>query len=265
MNEDPHVWHYGLIAQIWAEFSNETPELAYYEEQIERFGEPVLDLACGTGRLLLPLLRTGIDIDGCDISADMLAYCQRQAQRDNLPVRLFEQPMHRLELKRRYKTIYICGSFGLAGSRQFDQKTLERCYTHLQPGGALLFNVDVEYADPEAWAMWLKDKRTTLPQPWPAQGKRYQSAAGYVLISRSRYLDVNPLDQSYTRAMRVEKWLGRELIEQEERTLSGNMYFKNEVVAMLHSAGFSEITVNGDYTDQRATADSSELNFIARK
>jgi 2-polyprenyl-3-methyl-5-hydroxy-6-metoxy-1,4-benzoquinol methylase len=32
----------------------------------------VLDVACGSGRLLLPLLRAGIDIDGCDISGDML-------------------------------------------------------------------------------------------------------------------------------------------------------------------------------------------------
>ncbi len=65
MDIKPQVWHYGLVAQLWDEFwSANTPELAYFQTQIERYGQPVLDLGCGTGRLLLPLLRTGVDIDG---------------------------------------------------------------------------------------------------------------------------------------------------------------------------------------------------------
>jgi SAM-dependent methyltransferase len=265
MNEEPHVWHYGLIAQIWAEFSRDTPELSYYLKKIERFGEPVLDLACGTGRLLLPLRRQGIDIDGCDISGDMLAHCQHQAEEERLRVTLFEQPMHAFNVNRRYGTIYICGSFGLAGSRDNDQETLKRCYEHLLPGGALLFNVDVEYAYPQAWLLWLKNKRETLPQSWPEEGKRYRADAGYDLVSRSRLLDVNPVEQSYTREMRVEKWQEGQLVAQEERTLRGNMYFKNEVVTMLHYAGFAEIEVGGDYSDEPATADCVELNLVAQR
>lgn len=265
MNQETHVWHYGLVAQIWAEFSHDTPELPYYLQKIGEFGEPVLDLACGTGRLLLPLRRQGVDIDGCDISEDMLAHCQRQAEEEGLPVALFTQPMHTLHLDRRYQTIYLCGSFGLAGSRENDQKTLKKCYEHLLPGGALLFNVDVEYSDPEAWLLWLKDKRETLPQPWPEEGKRYRSSAGYELISRNRLIDVNPLEQSYMREMRVEKWQKGQKVTQEERTLRGNMYFKNEVVTMLRSAGFAEIEVGGDYSDKPATADSVELNFVAQR
>jgi hypothetical protein len=79
-------------------------------------------------RKALNLLAEYSQGDGCDISADMLAHCQRQAQEDNLLVRLFELPMHQLDLTRCYKTIFICGSFGLGGSRRFDQATLEGCY-----------------------------------------------------------------------------------------------------------------------------------------
>ena len=57
------------MTERWAEFLTETPELDFFQGAIGRFGQPVLDVACGTGRLLLPLLRLGIDIDGCDISA----------------------------------------------------------------------------------------------------------------------------------------------------------------------------------------------------
>ena len=68
------TWHHGLMARWWAEFGEpEVAELSFYRGAIERFGEPALDLACGAGRLLLPLVEAGLDVDGVDLSTDMLA------------------------------------------------------------------------------------------------------------------------------------------------------------------------------------------------
>ena len=67
----PQTWHYGLVARWWAEFSEDGPEIAYFQKFVER-GQPALDVACGTGRLLVPFLRAGLDVDGCDVSADMI-------------------------------------------------------------------------------------------------------------------------------------------------------------------------------------------------
>jgi hypothetical protein len=47
--------------------------------------------------------------------------------------------------------------------------------------------------------------------------------------------------------------------------LRGTVYFKNEILLMLKMAGFREISVRGDFTDQAATADSKELVFTAVK
>src|SRR5204862_4657221 len=71
-----HVWHYGLMAEYWALFKTDAPEAPFFIESIRRFGEPVLDLGCGTGRILLPLLRAGLDADGCDVSRDMLRWAK---------------------------------------------------------------------------------------------------------------------------------------------------------------------------------------------
>ena len=72
---DPETWHHALMARWWAEFNVANPtELAYYRGAVERFGQPALDLACGAGRLLVPLLAGGLDVDGVDASADMLAH-----------------------------------------------------------------------------------------------------------------------------------------------------------------------------------------------
>jgi hypothetical protein len=63
--------------------------------------------------------------------------------------------------------------------------------------------------------------------------------------------------------VRLEKWSNGELVAAEEYTLRGDIYFKNELLLMLKVAGFSNITVHGDYTDKPATAGDAELLFIA--
>jgi len=265
MTIERQTWHYGLIAQIWAKFLLDTPELPYYQKQIQRFGQPVLDLACGTGRLLIPFLKSGVDIDGCDISTDMLSLCLERAEQEGLTVQLYEQPMFELDLPRTYKVIYICGSFGLGGSRQGDLETLKRCFAHLDDGGALVINIEAEYTFPDAWQDWLKENREALPQPWPEEGNRRVDGEGYVYLSWIRLIALDPLEQSLIRQMRVEKWLGDELIAREESVLHGRMTFRNELDWMLRLAGFLDIIVQGDYTGEAVTADHREIVFIARK
>ena len=265
MTDTPIVWHYGLMAERWAEGINDTPELSFFEKAIAHFGQPVLDVACGTGRLLLPLLRTGIDIDGCDISGDMLHHCRRKSTGEGFHPHLSEQPMHTFEMARRYKIIYMCGSFGLAGSRENDLAALRRCYEHLDSGGALLLNIQAEYTFPESWNLWLKEHRRQLPQPWPEDGSRRVAANGSLNIAYFRYVDFDPLEQSCTKQVRLEKQVSGEVVASEEYTLHESIYFKNELLLMLKVAGFDEITVNGDYTDVLATADHKELVFTAIK
>ena len=61
--EQVQTWHYGVVARWWAEFNTAGPEIAYFRQFIEGDGQPALDAACGTGRLLLPYIRDGFDVD----------------------------------------------------------------------------------------------------------------------------------------------------------------------------------------------------------
>ncbi|MEZ4712666.1 MAG: class I SAM-dependent methyltransferase [Caldilineaceae bacterium] len=265
MSDNPIVWHYGLMAERWANYIQDAPEAPYFQQAIARFGEPVLDVACGTGRVLLPLLRAGIDIDGCDISGDMLHHCRQKAAAEGFSPQLVEQPMHAFAMDRQYSTIYICGSFGLAGSRERDLAALQCCYEHLAEGGALLFNIQAEYTSAENWEIWLPEQRQKLPELWPQAGSRRVAADGTENIAYFRLVDVDPLEQSYTREVRLEKKIAGKIVAVEEYTLRGNMYLKNEVRLILQVAGFREIAVYGDYTDMPATASHAELNFVAIK
>jgi ubiquinone/menaquinone biosynthesis C-methylase UbiE len=48
---EPVDWHHGLMAERWAEFNTEAREAPFFLQEIARYGQPVLDLACGTGRI----------------------------------------------------------------------------------------------------------------------------------------------------------------------------------------------------------------------
>src|ERR1700687_5625520 len=89
---DSGTWHHGLVARWWAEFTEAEPEeLAYFRGAIKRFGEPVLDAGCGNGRILVPLLADGFDMDGSDVSADMIALARAQALKSGFKPRLVGQ------------------------------------------------------------------------------------------------------------------------------------------------------------------------------
>jgi 2-polyprenyl-3-methyl-5-hydroxy-6-metoxy-1,4-benzoquinol methylase len=54
-------------------------DLPFYLEEAKRARGPVLELACGTGRLTIPIAQNGVEIVGLDQSASMLAYARTKA------------------------------------------------------------------------------------------------------------------------------------------------------------------------------------------
>jgi SAM-dependent methyltransferase len=260
----PQTWHYGLVAEWWAEFNLDGPEIDYFGRFVER-GQPALDAGCGTGRLLLPWLRAGLDVDGGDVSTDMIALRRERAQREGFQPTLFVQPLHELDPPRCYRTIVICGVFGLGSTRAQDEEALRRVHRFLEPGGTLLLDNEVPYAQADVWREWTKDERQRLPEPWPESGIRKRTGDGTEYELRNRTMAVDPLDQSMIWEMRAEKWRDGELVAAEEHALSIRMYFRDELLLMLDRAGFTEVIVRGDYTDNEPTADNEFLVYIAKR
>lgn len=262
----PEVWHHGLVARDWAEFATDGgPEAAYFKGLIERSGQPALDLGCGTGRLLLPYLQAGLDVDGCDYSQDMLAQCEERAKREGLSPRLYAQAMHELDLPRRYRTIFACGVVGLGGERRLTMQAMQRCFEHLRPGGTFAFNMSSRWNDPPAWLSRLPENRQSLPEEWPSSTERKLLADGTELEITARTVAVDPLNESQTRQLRARLWRNGELLEEQVHTQRYEEYGKNEIVLVLERAGFNDIQIFGDFSDDPATADHKELIFMAGK
>jgi SAM-dependent methyltransferase len=260
---EPQTWHYGLVARWWAEFNLDGPEIEYFRRFVEA-GQPALDVACGTGRLLVPYLKAGLDVDGCDISADMLALCRKRAESEGLsPPNLYAQALHALDLPRRYRTIVVCGGFGLGGHREHDAEGLSRLFRHLEPGGVLVLDNKVPYAAPRMWPYWLEEKRRKLPTPWRGDRRVGSDGAEYEL--RSRIVDLDPLSQRVVLEMKAAMRSDGELEIEEEHVLEMTLYFTNELLLMLEAAGFVEVDLRAGYIDAPPTSDADFVVFVAKK
>jgi SAM-dependent methyltransferase len=266
MAETPTTWHHGLVARWWAEFNVDGPEIDYFRRHVER-GQPALDVACGTGRLLIPYLRDGLDVDGCDVSADMIELCGVRAAREAVSPTLLVQPMHELDPPRRYRTIYVCGGFGLGSTRDQDAQALRRFHECLEPGGTLVLDNENPYAGGSPWRYWQAEGRTGIPREWEPleEAERRRAADGSEIALQSRVIEFDPLEQCTTYEMRAGLWRDGELVQREEHALRLNLYFMHEVLLLLERAGFADILVHGDYVEEPPGPETRFVAFVARR
>ena len=141
MSESEYEYH-GMMAQTWDLFRGDTTnweDRPFYLQIIHESGEPVLDVGCGTGRLLLDYLSQGVDIDGVDNSPEMLDLCRQKAKEMRLKLTLFESSMETMSLPRPYQTILVpSSSFQLVLDPILAQTAIVNLFTHLLPGGSLV-------------------------------------------------------------------------------------------------------------------------------
>jgi hypothetical protein len=153
--DEPDAAHFytGLVADVYAPLrSSGKPDPAPYLRFVRRSGEPALELACGDGDPLLDLRERGVDVEGLDSSADMLARCRANAATRGLVVTLHESTMEAMELPRRYRSIYLAGgSFNLLIDDDVAWRALARIRAHLEPDGSALIPLFVPTPMPEKW------------------------------------------------------------------------------------------------------------------
>ncbi len=123
-------------------------DVRFYNELAQEAGGRVLEVGCGTGRVLLAIRRTAIDIWGVDLSAPMLEILRSKAAVEGLKCRLHQGDVRDFGLKRKFRLIILPFRVFQHMLTPEDQlKALENCRNHLLPGGRLalnMFNADMD-------------------------------------------------------------------------------------------------------------------------
>lgn len=122
-----------------------TIDIEFYIGYARQCGSPILELACGTGRVLIPLAEAGFHVHGLDLSNNMLSLCQQKVSNLGLDTRvhltLANMASFDLECKN-FALAYIpARSFMHLFTQEEQISCLRQTYTHLCPGGCFIVDV----------------------------------------------------------------------------------------------------------------------------
>jgi len=239
----------------------ERPDVEFYVSEAARVESAVLELGCGTGRILLPLARAGCAVSGLDSSDRMLARCR---------AKLLNEPMsvqNRIELHRGDVRDFDLGkTFGLviAPFRIVqhlvtidDQlRFLNSVARHLAPGGHFIFDV----FNPSFTALVAADgaEREDTPEQTLSDGRSFRRAAR---VTRVRWVEqVSEVEIIYY----VSEIAGAKA-KRHVQSFDMRWYLHAELQHLMSRGGFRVQSVYGNFDRSPLKDDSREQIVCAER
>ena len=220
--------HYDAFNQPYAD------DFKFLLAEAKKARGPVLELACGTGRLTIPLKKAGIDIAGLDLAAPMLVRARAKAAGAGVKIDFVHGDARKFRLKKRFKLIFMAfNSMQHLARREDIEGLFSSIAAHLAPGGRFIF--DVFNPDP---GYLTRDTEELLPvayYPDPAGG-------GKVLVNEQ---------YSYDKAAQVSRLIWHYRREKDgktvKKTLNLRCFFPEELLALVHYNCFKVLARYGDF------------------
>jgi SAM-dependent methyltransferase len=250
MEFDPIVPFYDLF------YGARDDDLKMYRDFAMAADGSLLELGCGTGRLLVPLAGDGYSITGLDLSAAMLAAARAKLEAAHLAdrVTLVQGDMRDFELSTRFALAFIpINTFMHCYDMQQQLACLRCVRRHLQSGGQLV--VDVFHPDlqvlVESDGRLMSEGTVINPQTGHTVHRLYM-----------RRLDVATQTQHITFIMDDIDSIGT-----VRRTLFPfrlRFVYRYEMELLLHVAGYTLEAVYGSYDLEPFDSHSEKMIFVAR-
>jgi len=237
----------------------EQADVPFYLEYAAQCGSPILELACGTGRILIPMAEAGYEIYGVDLSENMLARCREKVAERALKerVHLLLADMARFEPPRDGFTLaYIpFRSFMHLYTQTEQLACLKRAYACLRPGGT--FIVDV-YAP--SYRMLAEE-----PEHPFVLRRESQLPNGHTVKRWDRFVRNDPALQIQYHELRFEQVAGEgKLVRERTLPLNTRYTFRYELQLLLERVGFEVVDIYRDY-DRNPYDGTGEILAIARR
>ena len=232
------------------EFANREYEIPFFLKQAKLAGGPVLEVACGTGRITLPIARAGIEITGLDISLPMLEQARRKAEVEHLAITWLGQDCRKINAGDAFALIFSATN---AMQHLHDLDSVNAFLTSakhaLQPEGMMI--LDVFNPNPEKLA------RT--------DATRYHHKT--IVDATGSELRVEATTQ-YNSASQI---LGFTLFYLRNgeltRTKKVNMrcFFPEELIALCRFSGLEVVERYGNYDETPFGSNSPKQILLCRK
>lgn len=222
-------------------------DIAFYINKTKEYGSPVLELACGTGRVTIPIAQNGILITGLDLLNTMLKEAKRKLKETGVKVEWIQGDMTDFNLNKKFNLILMPGC---AFNSLLDLESVEKCLTcvrkHLGPNAGFIFdafnpNLNILVRDPS--------------KTYPNAEYQDPDGRGLVIVTESTRYDkatqITNITLSYS--------IADEIICSE---LKLRIFFPQELDALLKYNGFNIKAKYGDFDRTPFTSDSKRQILI---
>lgn len=226
-------------------------DVQFYSDLIEKYGEPVLELMCGTGRLTIPYAEKGIDITGIDLSEEMLGSGREKIKQKGLEVEMIKADCRDFTLNRKFKFIFIpFSSIQLLLGRDDIEACFKCVRNHLEDDGRFVFSV----FNPDL----------TILNRDPEEESRFRQfddpdGRGKVTISEKT---------SYNRASQIltARWFFTfaDNGEKVEKILNVRILFPQELDILINHFGFEIEDKFGDFDFSKFESSSPHQLFVCK-
>jgi len=223
--------------------------IAFYCDLADEVGGPVLEVACGTGLVAIPVAARGPAVTGVDLARPMLDYAQFKAQRYQLPIQWIEADARHLNLGAQYQFIFMAGNAFQAFLRREDQDSLlASIKRHLTPHGTFAF----ETRNPSGHDLTSRQDE----EYWLT----YTSVEGHrVTVSGTQIYD--PLAQ-IMHWTTYRRWHDGERAHTKETHIACRFTYPQELAALLHYNGFRIMRQYGNWNKEELIASSPSIITI---
>jgi len=251
--------HYEDYAEYYDLDHDTDIDIAFYQGYAEANGPRTLELACGTGRVMVPLAESGIQIDGLDFSENMLARCREKlAARDLLGrSNLYLSDMADFDLPfKGYGLVYVpVRSFMHLFSQEAQLGCLACAHRHLRPSG--IFIVDV-------YSPSYRNLAQAPDAPFRVR-REFDLPNGNHVVRSDRFVSNDPALQIQHCEIRFQETApDGALVRERVLPMDTRYTFRYELELLLEQVGFEVTNVFRDY-DRRPFGGNGEIIMIGRK
>lgn len=224
----------------------------------EECGDPILELGCGTGRVLLELLALEHEVTGVDISPQLLAVARRKlaALRMDDLYTLVQADLTDFELDRSDFGLAVCTSNTLMHLNTPEQQTalLRNAHRHLRDGGYLF----VDLFNPDVARLVAVQNLMELADEWTDEERG-------VHVTKWSVRAVDFAEQLQDTVFIYEETGGDGVVRRTYCPFTLRFLWRNEAEIMLRSCGFDVEAVWGDFNEEPYAAHSDHLILLAKK
>jgi len=257
--EADHPWGDAQLARLYDAFPFDA-DVPWYQELAAAQGGRVLEVACGSGRVLVPLARTCRRIVGLDASPPMLALTREKLSAAGLAaaesVRLVEGDMRCFALDETFDlAIVAVKSFAYLTERSDQQRALAAVAAHLRPGG--LLTLDLMHPSPS----WLLAPPGSVRQDLVARSPALAATVARTdtMVSTDLARQVRVIRSAYE-IVADDGSLTKRFVEWPYR-----FTYRYEAEHLLERAAFAVEAVYGGYRREPFTSESATMVLLARR